>query len=119
LENNSVDYVLFHKNIVECSYFEFEKVRDESYRILNDNGLFILTVNENIKKYIERKSDNTESILNGCYEDIINTPNEKNIKYITYYWTIGFANYITTKKFKMKNILEMKEEKATLLIYEK
>ncbi|MDR0643391.1 MAG: class I SAM-dependent methyltransferase [Treponema sp.] len=119
LENNSVDYVLFHKNIVECSYLEFEKIRDESYRILKNHGLFILTINENIEKYIENKKDSIENILNGCYEGNINTPNEKNIKYITYYWTMGFANYITMKKFRIRNILEMEEEKTRILIYEK
>jgi ubiquinone/menaquinone biosynthesis C-methylase UbiE len=116
LENNSVDYVLFPKNIVECSYEEFEIVCNEANRILKNNGKFIITINEDIKEH--SKYD----LLYGYNETELNIPNKKcEIKYRTYFWTIGFANSIIEKYFKneyIENIID--DKKSTyLLIYRK
>ena len=118
LENNCTDYILFAKNIVECSYNEFEIICREAKRILVKNGKFIITMTEDIKKHERKIKD--YNILDGSYTGEINTPTEKGISYPTFYWTIGFANYILSKKFVfLDKIMGIDENGGILMVYEK
>ncbi|MDR2617735.1 MAG: class I SAM-dependent methyltransferase [Treponema sp.] len=117
LNNNSVDYVLFPKNIIECSYNEFEIVCNEVYRILYDDGKFIITMNENFEKYMDLRNSDKFNIINGCNNNEIHVPNKiEAIEYPTYYWTAGFANYIVTKKFVFNDMLDGIDAKKTILL---
>jgi SAM-dependent methyltransferase len=120
MKNGSVDYVLFHKNIIECSYKEFEIVCNEAFRILNKSGKFIITMTEKIEKNKELMGDDKYNFITGCNNIRIDTPNRKGIKYPTYYWTIGFANYIIGNKFILnEHIDKIDDKKTVLLIYGK
>jgi ubiquinone/menaquinone biosynthesis C-methylase UbiE len=119
LKNNSVDYVLFPLNIVECSYNEFEKVVNEVLRIMNNKGKFFMTMQENIKRQNVTTEKDKYNVMEGCYNGEISTPNENDIKYPTYMWTIAFAHYIISKKLKLKDIIKMENEETYLLTYEK
>lgn len=121
LNNNSIDYVLFSKNIVECSYNEFEIVCNEVYRVLCNDGKFIITMNENLEKYIDLRNNDKFSIINGCNNIELNVPNKmEGLGYPTYYWTVGFANYILTKRFELNEMIdEIDAKKTILLVYGK
>jgi len=118
INENSIDYVLFAKNIIECSYKEFEIICKEAKKILVENGIFIITMSEDLEKH-ERNIKNYD-ILEGKYTGRIDTPTKKDVNYHTFYWTIGFANYILSKEFDfVEKVMEIDEKGTTLLIYKK
>jgi SAM-dependent methyltransferase len=121
LSEDSVDYVLFPKNIVECSYEEFEIVCKEARRILRGNGKFVITMNENLEKYINLRNNDMLDLINGCNVNDIHMPNSAEaIEYPTYFWTVGFANYILTRNFAFNDMLtQIDDRNTTMLIYEK
>jgi ubiquinone/menaquinone biosynthesis C-methylase UbiE len=117
LKNNSVDYILFPKNIFECSYQEFSNLSVEVRRILKINGLFILTIPECFNKHLYLLNKVRYDNILGLYNNKINTPEEKNIPYPTYFWTCAFTNFILEKKFTLVNSKEIDESHTVLLIY--
>jgi hypothetical protein len=62
--------------------------------------------------------DNKSNILEGCYDGEINPPKKNGLKYPTYHWTIAFANYIGSKKFRFKDIITIDNNETVLIIYE-
>jgi ubiquinone/menaquinone biosynthesis C-methylase UbiE len=119
LKKNSIDYVLFPKNISECSYQEFSIISSEVKRILKKNGLFILTVNDDFKKHFDIQKNNDYDNILGFYDTKINTPEEKNIPYPTYFWTCAFVNFILENNFTKVKGEEIDDNNTMLMIYKK
>jgi len=91
--SNEFDYALFPKNIVECSIKEFEVITNEVYRILNDDGEFILLVNE--KYSIDINADNLIHMNKVKIEGI------GEYDYPYYLWNTRMIETIFYGKFKL------------------
>jgi SAM-dependent methyltransferase len=110
MEDNYFDYVLFPKNIIECSYTEFEKLINEIYRILNDVGLLFITMKDDKTENRIKYSQSGERISK------VNIPDVGAYDYPTYFWTIGFVLFIASKKFVLLDTKTMGEIKESRLL---
>ncbi|MFH0906991.1 MAG: class I SAM-dependent methyltransferase [bacterium] len=107
-ENDMFDIAVFPKNIVECSYYEIEKLSSEIKRILKKEGKLIVTMKDGLKNISNDKIDslNNYQTKTGRYNGEISLPDKKKYPYPTYFWTVPFAKYIFSNHF---NLIEEKE----------
>lgn len=114
------DVAIFPKNIVECSYKETEKLSLEVRRVLKKEGIFVVTMEDGIKRILRDRSVNVDNFNHktGRFEGKITLPNKKHYPYPTYFWTIPFAKQIFSRDFKL--IREKKiDQDFFILIFKK
>ncbi len=115
------DVAIFPKNIVECSYKEIEKLNLEVRRVLKKEGIFVVTMEDGIKRIILDKSVNVYNYnrKTGKFEGKIILPNKKQYSYPTYFWTIPFAKQIFSRDFKLTKEIKIDKDFSALVFCKK
>ena len=118
-EDDSFDYALFPKNIVECDYSEYQALVDELSRVLDREGLLFLTMVDWVDR-IAGAGTGTSSNYNrmtGIYESTITIPGKGIFDYPTTFWTIGFARFITEQRFDLVDSRVLDSRPTILLVF--
>jgi ubiquinone/menaquinone biosynthesis C-methylase UbiE len=93
--SDSIDVVLFHKNLVECSYAEAELLAAEIDRILKPGGRLILTLPDSMMKYTAQNEHLSDyDPLTGLFTVKVEIPDQGEFDYLTYFWTCGYAVHL-------------------------
>lgn len=77
---------LFKRKLIKQGVFDSEAIK-EAYRYVKDHGV-VVTKDENYEKYV--------AVKKACNSVKLNTPKNKTIKVIDYYWAT-YGNYSPTK----------------------
>jgi SAM-dependent methyltransferase len=106
-EDNLFDLALFPLNIVEFQYSDIEVLCQELKSILFSNGLFCITMQDDIKR-IETGIDSKDiyDLSNGIHKSFDNIPDKGIYESQTYFWTLAFAKHIIGKYFSLVKEVE-------------
>ncbi|HOI92050.1 MAG TPA: class I SAM-dependent methyltransferase [Candidatus Rifleibacterium sp.] len=109
--NNTFDYVLFHKNIVECSKRDFGLLVQEISRVVIPDGKLFITIKNN---------DNCESLKKVKKTvKIITVKDGEEFEYPTYEWNKMILKESTSNFFTLENQVAIENEKYSLMIFKK
>jgi SAM-dependent methyltransferase len=109
--DNSFDLALFPHNVVECSPSEFVSVVRETSRVLEADGLFLVSV---AHKWAAGQADEP-TLKNGT----ITIPGEGSLSYPTYSWSTDNVIKAASGAFVILEMKEMAERAATLMVFRK
>lgn len=111
--DDTFDFALFPKNIVECSYSDYERVLAEVKRILRKNGVFFVTMRDAIGR--SSPSPKEYDVPSGKQAGQVNIPGKASLAYPTWFWTVAFANHVSSRYFSLDG-LEVVEDSGTYLL---
>ena len=116
-EDAYFDYALFPKNIVECSYFEYQSLVHEIARILKKTGTLFVTMTDGLDKIVSQGKNPNYDRMTGCYPSTITIPSIGTFDYPTSFWTVGFARFITERAFEYVGSRLIDDRPTYLLLF--
>jgi len=109
--DNSFDYVLFHKNIVECSKRDFGLLIQEINRVVVPDGKLFITIKNNAN------CENLKRIKKTV--KIIKVRNGEEFEYPTYEWNKMILKESIGDFFALEDQVAIENEKYSLMIFKK
>jgi SAM-dependent methyltransferase len=100
--SNAFDLVLIPNNIVEHSYDTFDSLCRQLVDILKDDGLFVVTMHDELVKRIGQDSytDNYD-VFTGVSGGQSTIPGKGTFDNPGHFWTVAFAKYVIGQYFSL------------------
>ena len=119
-KENSFDLALLPHNIGYLSYQTLESMSVQLKRILSDNGIFVVTMHDElIKRTGEKILPERYDVQTGLMRGSCTIPNKGVYESPWCFWTVAFAKYIIEKHFVLKNIEQIEENRFMLVFRNK
>lgn len=116
-KENSFDFALLLHNIGYLPYQTLESLSVQLKRILSDNGIFVLAMQDQlIKSAGEETLPERYDVQTGLIGGSRTIPDKGTYASPWYFWTAAFAKYIIEKHFPLERI-EQIEENGFLLVF--
>ncbi|MEG2110381.1 MAG: class I SAM-dependent methyltransferase [Clostridium sp.] len=110
--DNSFDIAIFPLNIIEFSYEEVDKLCRELKKVLADEGVFCITMEDGLNRIVcGMDSADKYQGTNGIHTAVQNIPEKGSYEYRTYFWTIAFAKHIIAQHFMFSKEIKLSDNK--------
>ena len=117
---NSFDLALLPHNIGYLSYQTMESMSVQLKRILSDNGIFIVTMHDELMKRAgEETLPDRYDVQAGLIKGSSTIPDKGTYASPWYFWTIAFAKYIIEKHLPLGEIEHIEENRFMLVFCNK
>lgn len=119
-KENSFDFALLPHNIGYLPYQTLESLSVQLKRILSDNGIFVLTMQDQlIKSAGEETLPERYDVQAGLIGGSRTIPDKGTYASPWYFWTVAFAKYIVEKHFPLEQIEQIEENRFMLVFSNK
>ncbi len=113
---NSFDLALLPHNIIYLSYQTLESLSVQLKRILSDNGIFVLTMHDElVKRAGEETLPRRYDVQTGLIEGSSTIPEKGTYVSLWYFWTVAFAKYIIEKHLPLAGVEQIEENRYVLI----
>ena len=115
-KENSFDFALLPHNIMYLSYQTLENLSAQLKRILSDNGIFVITMHDElVKRAGEESFPERYDVSTGLIGGSITIPHKGMYANPTYFWTVAFAKHIIEKYLLLERVEQIQENRFMLV----
>lgn len=115
-KENSFDFALLPHNIGYLPYQTLERLSVQLKRILSDNGIFVVTMSDElIKRTGEKILPERYDVQTGLIGGSRIIPDKGTYVSPWQFWTVAFAKYIVEKHLRLEEVIQI-EENCYLLV---
>ena len=119
-KENSFDFALLLHNIGYLPYQTLESLSVQLKRILSDNGIFVLTMQDQlVKKAGEKDLPERYDVQIGLIRGSRTIPDKGTYASPWYFWTVAFAKYIVEKHLLLEEVEKIEENRFMLVFRNK
>ena len=119
-KENSFDFALLPHNIGYLPYQTLESLSAQLKRILSDNGIFVLTMQDQlIKSAGEETLPERYDVQTGLIGGSRTIPDKGTYASPWYFWTVAFAKYIVEKHLPLEEVVQIEENRFMLVFCNK
>lgn len=119
-KENSFDFALLPHNIGYLSYQTLESLSVQLKRILSDNGIFVLTMQDQLVKSAgEETLPERYNVQTGLIGGSRTIPDKGTYASPWYFWTVAFAKYIVKKHLPLEQVEQIEENRFMLVFCNK
>ena len=119
-KENSFDFALLPHNIGYLPYQTLESLSVQLKRILSDNGIFVLTMQDQLIKSAGGKTlSERYDVQTGLIGGSRTIPDKGTYAAPWYFWTVAFAKYIVEKHLPLEEVVQIEENRFMLVFSNK
>jgi ubiquinone/menaquinone biosynthesis C-methylase UbiE len=119
-KENSFDFALLLHNIGYLPYQTLESLSVQLKRILSDNGIFVLTMQDQLVKGAgEETLPERYDVQTGLISGSRTIPDKGTYASPWYFWTVAFAKYIFEKHLPLEEVGQIEENRFMLVFRNK
>ena len=117
---NSFDLALLPHNIGYLSYQTMENMSVQLKRILSDNGIFIVTMHDELMKRAgEETLPDRYDVQTGLIKGSSTIPDKGTYPSPWCFWTVAFAKYVVEKHLSLEEVVQIEENRFMLVFRNK